>query len=126
MHDNIIPYVAELAAANIKEEVRQLRLDAFRELQTQINTFANRMYDPRLIADIAETRAKFIMQTTTKTEMQKVLHPDYNNEPPYGIPAEEMIFWCECSLKHPLRDQDAKRYFQLARDYYGEQETEQI
>lgn len=126
MHEALIQPLAVLVTEDIPENLRTLRLDAFRELQAQLNTFTNRMYDPRLIADIAETRAKFILQTTTKTEMQKVLHPDYNNDPPYGIPAEEMIFWCECSLKYPLRDQNAKRYFQLARDYYGEQETEQI
>lgn len=114
-------YIADLVTGDYPEKIVSLRMDAFKTLKGQLKIFRDRLYDDKLIEDIETKRAEFIMQTDSKTEMEKVLHPDYNNSPKYGIDAEEIIFWAECSLKYPLPDKAYNRYMELVKEYYGEQ-----
>lgn len=118
MHDALILPIAEAITAEVSDNVKALRLDAFKTLNAQLATFQRKGYDERLIDDIAEKRAEFINQATSKTEMEKILHPDYNNSPQYGIAAEEIIFWGEASLRYPLRQKDAERFFDLVKKFY--------
>lgn len=97
------------------------KADAFKTLNEQLTTFQRKGYDERLIDDIAEKRAAYINAATSKTEMEKILHPDYNNSPKYGIAAEEIIFWGEASLRYPLRQKDAERFFDLVKKFYEEE-----
>ena len=119
MHDALLLPLAETLTADVSDKVREMRLDAFKVLHKQLRTFQGKGYDEKLIDEIAEKRAAFINQAMTKTEMEKVLHPDYTGTPPYGITAEEIIFWSEASLRYPLRQKDLERYKSLIREFYA-------
>ena len=125
----LAPYVAEIIAnPDMSEKVRQLQLDAIIQLKTRLAFYQERGYMETLLCAIAKKRAKMIIDTSTKTEMEKVmkLRPPYFDgnkfvSDKYSVPEEEMISWSETSLLGPLNDIGYRRYRELFEQIFPEQ-----
>ena len=103
----------ESASNNLKE----LRIDALKEVQRSLNHYHHLGYIPELITAIAEKKCQMIKEGTSQTEMNKFLKPRcpfYNGEKfipdPYIIPEEELICWSYASLRFPLNSIGAARF----------------
>lgn len=124
----IIPHIAELITQEgVADNVRKLRWDALMQLTRQLNYYKSLGYIDRLLYAIAEKKGKMIMETSSKTEMEKVLKPHaphYNGNEffpdKYNVLEEELICWSETSLKSPLNDAGNKRYMQLFSEVFPE------
>lgn len=125
----LIPLVAELASQqDISDSLRTLRLNAIGQLTAHLNYYKKLGYIDRLLYAIAEKKGKMILETTSKTEMEKLLKaraPHYNGNTffagKYGVPEEELICWSETSLRAPLNDAGAKRYYQVFSEIFPEE-----
>ncbi len=127
----IVPFIAEIIAADMPNKVRELRFNAIRQLQSRLVFYKELGYMESLLCSIARKRAEMIMRTTSKIEMEKVMrvqcpHYDGNKFVPdrYNVPEEEMISWAETSLKAPLNDIGYRRYAELFRQIFPEQAKE--
>lgn len=124
----IIPHIAELITQEgVADNVRELRWNALMQLTRQLNYYKSLGYIDRLLYAIAEKKGKMIMETSSKTEMEKVLKPHaphYNGNEffpdKYNVLEEELICWSETSLKSPLNDAGNKRYMQLFSEVFPE------
>lgn len=124
----IIPHIAELITQEgVADNVRELRWKALMQLTRQLNYYKSLGYIDRLLYAIAEKKGKMIMETSSKTEMEKVLKPHaphYNGNEffpdKYNVLEEELICWSETSLKSPLNDAGNKRYMQLFSEVFPE------
>ena len=124
----LIPLVAELASQqDISDSLRTLRLNAIGQLTAHLNYYKSLGYIDRLLYAIAEKKGKMIMETSSKSEMEKVLKPHaphYNGNEffpdKYNVQEEELICWSETSLKSPLNDAGNKRYMQLFSEVFPE------
>ena len=124
----IVPHIAELITQEgVADNVRELRWDALMQLTRQLNYYKSLGYIDRLLYAIAEKKGKMIMETSSKTEMEKVLKPHaphYNGNEffpdKYNVLEEELICWSETSLKSPLNDAGNKRYMQLFSEVFPE------
>ena len=124
----IIPHIAELITQEgVADNVRELRWEALMQLTRQLNYYKSLGYIDRLLYAIAEKKGKMIMETSSKTEMEKVLRPHaphYNGNEffpdKYNVLEEELICWSETSLKSPLNDAGNKRYMQLFSEVFPE------
>lgn len=124
----IIPHIAELITQEgVADNVRELRWDALMQLTRQLNYYKSLGYINRLLYAIADKKGKMIMETSSKTEMEKVLKPHaphYNGNEffpdKYNVLEEELICWSETSLKSPLNDAGNKRYMQLFSEVFPE------
>ena len=124
----IIPHIAELITQEgVADNVRELRWDALMQLTRQLNYYKSLGYIDRLLYAIADKKGKMIMETSSKTEMEKVLKPHaphYNGNEffpdKYNVLEEELICWSETSLKSPLNDAGNKRYMQLFSEVFPE------
>ena len=124
----IIPHIAELITQEgVADNVRELRWEALMQLTRQLNYYKSLGYIDRLLYAIAEKKGKMIMETSSKTEMEKVLKPHaphYNGNEffpdKYNVLEEELICWSETSLKSPLNDAGNKRYMQLFSEVFPE------
>ena len=110
------------------DKVLALQFSALRELQVILHYYEQRGYSPELIGAIAEKKGQMIITTTTKAEMEKVLHPPaphYNGSvfvaDKYLIPEEELICWSETSLRGPLIKPAMKRYMELFQQFYPDE-----
>ncbi len=125
----LIPYFTEIAfAQDVSDKVRSLRLDAFGTLKARLAFYKERGYMDSLLCAIARKKAAMILETSTKTEMEKVMslrppHFDGNRFIPdkYGVPEEEMISWAETSFMAPLNPDGFKRYMELVKQILPEQ-----
>lgn len=124
----IVPFIAEIIAADMPDKVRELRFNAIRQLQSRLAFYKELGYMESLLCAIARKRAEMIMRTTSKTEMEKVMSvhcPHYDGNKfvldQYNVPEEEMISWAETSLKAPLNDIGYRRYAELFRQIFPEQ-----
>ena len=70
----LIPYFAEVIVGDKPEKVQSLQFTALRQLQARLHWYSERGYQDKLINAIAEKKSEMIMRTTTKAEMEKVLH----------------------------------------------------
>ena len=125
----LIPYFAEVIVGDKAERIQALQFSALRQLQARLHYYDQRGYSDKLINAIAEKKAEMIMQTTTKTEMDKVLHapaPHYTGggfvTDQYCVPEEELIGWSETSLRGPLIPAGLKRYMELFKMVFPEKE----
>ena len=110
------------------DKVLALQFSALRELQVILHYYEQRGYSAELIGAIAEKKGQMIITTTTKAEMEKVLHPPapyYNASvfvaDKYLIPEEELICWSETSLRGPLIKPALKRYLELFQQFYPDE-----
>lgn len=124
----LIPYFAEVIVGDKPEKVQSLQFTALRQLQARLHWYSERGYQDKLISAIAEKRSEMIMRTTTKAEMEKVLHapaPHYTGAgfvtDQYCVPEEELIGWSETSLRGPLIPAGLKRYMELFKLVFPEE-----
>ena len=103
--------------SDIKPQLKELRSEAIARLYLRISMYERDNYDERLLIGIAEKKSKMICSATSKTIVEKILHPrapryDGNEFIPqeYSVPEEELIGWCETSLKAPLNHAAFERY----------------
>ena len=129
----LIPYFAEVITAEGKpDKVLELQFSALRELQAYLRHYQQRGFSEKLIGAIAEKKGQMILATTSKAEMDKVMHPhaphyDGGRFIPdrYSVEEEELICWSEASLRGPLVPAAMKRYMELFKRFYPE-EAERI
>ena len=107
----------ELLKAEKKTKLSNAKIEALQTTQRRLNYFANRMYDRKLIYDIAVKRTSLIRQAKTIKEVDEVTNPKYPNAK-YGIEAEEIIWWGEISLVRPLTNDECDRYTTLVNKFY--------
>ena len=124
----LIPYFAEVVVGDKPEKVQSLQFTALRQLQARLHWYSERGYQDKLINAIAEKKSEMIMRTTTKAEMEKVLHapaPHYTGAgfvtDQYCVPEEELIGWSETSLRGPLIPAGLKRYMELFKLVFPEE-----
>ena len=124
----LIPYFAEVVVGDKPEKVQSLQFTALRQLQARLHWYSERGYQDKLINAIAEKKCEMIMRTTTKAEMEKVLHapaPHYTGAEfvadQYCVPEEELIGWSETSLRGPLIPAGLKRYMELFKLVFPEE-----
>ena len=124
----LIPYFAEVIVGDKPEKVQSLQFTALRQLQARLHWYSERGYQNKLISAIAEKKSEMIMRTTTKAEMEKVLHAPalhYTGAgfvtDQYCVPEEELIGWSETSLRGPLIPAGLKRYMELFKLVFPEE-----
>ena len=124
----LIPYFAEVIVGDKPEKVQSLQFTALRQLQARLHWYSERGYQDKLISAIAEKKSEMIMRTTTKAEMEKILHapaPHYTGAEfvtdLYCVPEEELIGWSETSLRGPLIPAGLKRYMELFKLVFPEE-----
>lgn len=124
----MLPYYAEVLAADIPERVRGLRLQALKRVQQYLWSYQELGYIPKLLNTIAEKKCERILTITSKTDMEQLIKPrcphyDGNQFCPdvHIIPEEEMICWSEASLRAPLNKAGFNRYMELFRQVFPEE-----
>lgn len=112
--------LAELLLSDKPDKIKELRMSALQTLRHQLNYYKELGIIDRLLTAIAEKKCKFIMEITSKTEMEKMLKPHcptYNGNEfipdKYHIPEEELICWSQTSLAAPLNSAGFKRYMEV-------------
>lgn len=127
----LIPFYAEIIAAECTDQVRRIRFSALREVQRHLVHYQRLGIVPGLLCAIARKKGEIIWGITTKAEMERVAYPhvpyyDGNKFIPdkYCIPVEEMICWSETSLRAPLNEAGSKRYMELFAQIFPEVYTE--
>ena len=124
----VISYFAEvLADDTITDKVAMLRLAALRKLMGQLYRYKERGFTESLLCVVAKKKGELILETSSKTELERVLvprapHYDGNRFIPdeYSIPEEELILWSESSLKGPLIPEAFDRFSELFKIIYPE------
>ena len=130
---SMIMHFAELITKEgIPPRVQELQFTALQELQAQLQYYAKHGYHKRLITGIAEKKGAMILKTTSKADMDRVMHPrppHYNGTEfvpdEFSIPEEELICWSETSLRAPLNSAGLKRYMALFKEIFP-QESETV
>ena len=117
----LIPFFAEVIVGERTDKVLELQFSALRQLQAVLHYYEQRGYSEKLIGAIAEQKGQMIITTTTKAEMEKVLHPSEFVPDKYLIPEEELICWSETSLRGPLIRPAMKRYMELFQRLYPDE-----
>lgn len=119
-HQIIATALTGIAESNGAERVKLLQFTALSELEITLNRYAERGYDPALLCTLASKKVRWIMEATTKNEIQAILNPpalryDGNKFCPdkYMPPEEEAIGWSETSLRAPLNEAGFKRYMEV-------------
>ena len=119
-HQIIATALTEIAGSNGPERVKLLQSAALGELEITLNRYAERGYDPALLRTLARKKVRWIMESTTKNEIQAILNPpapryDGNKfcSDKYMPPEEEAIGWSETSLRAPLNEAGFKRYMEV-------------
>ena len=128
----LLTFIAEtLACDSVSDKVRELRLNALKQLQSYLNHYKKLGYMDTLLNAIAEKKGRMILQTSSETEMNKLLKPhcphfDGVNFIPdkYHVPEEELICWSETSLKAPLNHNGFKRYAELFKQVFPDKSKE--
>lgn len=111
------------------EKVKKLQLEALQALSRQLWLLQARCYCEQILLAIAEKKTQFILSITSKTEMSKLLNPKaphYDGvrfiPDKYHIPEEELVGWCETSLRAPLNEVGYRRYMEVFKQVYQEKE----
>ncbi len=112
--------LAELLLSDKPDKVKELRISALQIMRNQLKYYKELGIIDRLLTAIAEKKCKFLMEITSKTEMEKMLKPHcptYNGNEfipdKYHIPEEELICWSQTSLAAPLNSAGFKRYMEV-------------
>lgn len=112
--------LSELLLSNKQDKVTELRISALQTLRNQLKYYKELGFIDKLITAIAKKKCKFLMEITSKTEMEKMPKPHcptYNGNEfipdSYNIPEEELICWSQTSLAAPLNSAGFKRYMEV-------------
>ena len=124
-------FAQAVSAGGIPDRLRSLRIEALRQLYSQLLQYKASGYAQSLLASLAKKKAERIMQVKTKAEMDRVIHPrapHFNGEgfvpDTYMVPEEELICWSETSLRAPLNEYGMRRYMELFRQVFPEKSRE--
>lgn len=118
-----------LADKNIKENICLLRLSALLRLANRLEAYSKRGYMDSIVNAIANKKCQMILKATTKGEIEKILNPKcahydgvrfYTDD--YHVPEEELIGWCETSLRAPLNSVGFARYMEVFKSVFPEKE----
>lgn len=115
----------DIAKTGRTERVKALQAEALSELERILKQYDGRCFDPTLICTIASKKVRWIMEATSKKEIQAILNPpapryDGNKFYPdkYMPPEEEAICWSETSLRAPLNEAGYKRYMEVFQEVF--------
>ena len=124
-------FLAEIIVSNAPDKVRELRIQALKQLRNRLEHYKSLGYMDQLLCAIARKKAEMIMKVTTKTEMDKVMSMrppsfDGNKFLPdrYNVPEEEIILWSLASLQAPLSSVGFDRYKELFEMLFPDQALE--
>ena len=112
--------LAKLLLSDKPDKIKELRISALQTLRNQLKNYKELGFIDRLLTAIAEKKCKFLMELTSKTEIEIMLKlhcPTYNGNEfipdKYHIPEEELICWSQTSLQAPLNGAGFKRYMEV-------------
>lgn len=112
---------------NSSNDVRQLRREALEEITDLLIYYKNRCYSPSLIDKIAEKKCEMILKSTTKEEMDKIVHPhnphfegDKYVPNEYSIPEEDLIILGEACIKASHNSNCQEKFLKLFREVFPE------
>ena len=98
--------LAKLLLSDKPDKIKELRISALQTLRNQLKNYKELGFIDRLLTAIAEKKCKFLMELTSKTEIEIMLKPHcptYNGNEfipdKYHIPEEELICWSQTSLQ---------------------------
>lgn len=124
----MIPYFAEVIAADISDSIRMLRFDAMKRVQSYLSHYEKLGYIPKLLCAIAEKKCEYIMAVTTKADVEQIVKPSCPHYTGNGfisgrfsVPEEEMICWSEASMRTPLNSEACNRYLELFKQVLPEE-----
>lgn len=122
-----LAFAEALMSVDLKQSVWELRLIGLKRLQAQLTHYAGLGYDRKLLEAISEKKSQMILQVSSQTELNKVIvprAPHYNGSrfipDEYNIPEEELICWCEVSLRGPLNETGFRRYMEVLCEVFPE------
>ena len=99
------------------DDLKGLRLEALKKLQTSLNHYDRLGYISQLTTAIAEKKCQMIKDATSKTQIESFIKPrcpHYDGskfvEDPSIVPEEELICWSHTSLRAPLNSIGAARF----------------
>lgn len=128
-NDIILAFAEILMSNDISDRVKELRLSALKELHNYLELYEELGYIDKLTIKIAEKKISMIMEITTKEEKKKVIEPNrpsfYGGKfitDKYNVPEEELIYWSETSLRVPLNEAGIKRYMELFKKIFPDEE----
>lgn len=120
-----------MVSAELKQSVWELRLTGLRQLQTQLTYYEKLGYNRSLLEAISEKKSQIVLRVSSQTELDKVIRPRAprfvgNKFIPdeHSIPEEELICWCEASLRAPLNEYGFHRYMEVFRQVFPESSKE--
>lgn len=123
----LLTFVEILFDENVSDEVKNLRIDALKKLNSYLEYYEESGYLSILIDKIAEKKTKMIMKIKSKSEMDKMLKPScpvFDGSKfitdKYSVIEEELIGWSETSLQAPLNENGYKRYTELFETIFPE------
>lgn len=129
--DMIMAFTKILMADDIPDKIKELRIQALKELYAYLKHYEDLGIVDKLICRIAEKKIDMIMQIKNKEEKDKVIKPkcptfDGNKFIPdkYNVPEEELICWSEASLNAPLNEKGFNRYMELFKKIFPNEEKE--
>lgn len=118
-------YAQILCSEDLSQPVWELRFMGLRRLQAQLTHYKSLGYDPSLLEAISEKKSQMVLQVSSQTELDRVIRPhaprfDGNKLIPdhYSVPEEELICWCETSLRAPLNEYGQQRYMEVFRQVF--------
>lgn len=126
-----LAYAELLMSEELKQSVWELRLMGLRQLQTQLTYYEKLGYNRSLLEAISEKKSQIVLRVSSQTELDKVIRPqalrfDGSKLIPdeHSIPEEELICWCETSLRGPLNEYGFHRYMEVFRQVFPESSKE--
>lgn len=123
----LIPMFAEvLADDSIPKRICQLRMEALRTILSRLHCYKKMGFDHRLLCAIAEKKGTLAMKITTKAQLHQLKQPRGPHfdgvkflSDEYMVPEEELIYWCETSLRAPLSEPGYRRYSELFQQVFS-------
>ena len=124
-------FVEILFDEKVSDDIKELRINGLKTLSSYLEYYQNCGYKEKLINKIAEKKTKMIMQIKSKSEMDKMLKPScpyFNGSQfvpdKYNVIEEELICWSETSIIAPLNEVGFKRYMELFKKIFPDEERE--
>lgn len=126
-----LAFTKALMSVELKQSLWELRITGLKRLRAQLTSYAERGYDKVILEAISEKKSQMILKVSSQTELDKVIHPraprfDGSKFIPdeHSIPEEELICWCETSLRAPLNEYGFLRYMEVFRQVFPESSKE--
>ena len=104
---------------------------ALRKIMGRADAYKKEGFLEEIICKFVQKKAEMILRATKKSELNEIIqmpkpHFDGNKLIPdkYSIPEEELICWCETSLRGPLNEYGFLRYMEVFRQVFPESSKE--